>query len=48
MVTHEKDIADYTKRNVIFRDGQIISDVQINNPHSATKLLSELNKLQQQ
>lgn len=26
MVTHEQDIAAYTKRSVIFRDGRIISD----------------------
>jgi putative ABC transport system ATP-binding protein len=26
MVTHEPDIAAYCKRNVVFRDGQIISD----------------------
>lgn len=31
MVTHEPDIAAYTKRNVVFRDGNIISDVQVEN-----------------
>jgi len=31
MVTHEADIAAHTKRNVVFRDGQIISDYQVKN-----------------
>jgi putative ABC transport system ATP-binding protein len=26
MVTHEHDIAMHTKRSIVFRDGQIISD----------------------
>jgi len=29
MVTHELDIARYCKRNIILRDGLIVSDVQI-------------------
>jgi len=45
MVTHELDIARYTKRNVIMRDGQIVSDVQI-----ASRLLAtqELQRLEQE
>lgn len=31
MVTHETDIAAHTKRNVVFRDGQIISDYPVKN-----------------
>jgi len=31
MVTHEQDIALHTKRAVIFRDGEIISDKQVEN-----------------
>lgn len=31
MVTHEQDIAQHTKRAVVFRDGQIISDKQVEN-----------------
>ncbi len=31
MVTHEHDIAQHTKRAVVFRDGEIISDNQIEN-----------------
>lgn len=29
MVTHEPDVADFTKRKVVFRDGQIIEDAKI-------------------
>jgi putative ABC transport system ATP-binding protein len=29
MVTHEPDIARYTKRNVVMRDGVIVSDTQV-------------------
>ncbi|HYR57459.1 MAG TPA: ATP-binding cassette domain-containing protein, partial [Chthoniobacteraceae bacterium] len=29
MVTHETDIAAYTKRNIIMRDGVFVSDVQV-------------------
>jgi putative ABC transport system ATP-binding protein len=29
MVTHEPDIAAFTKRNVVFRDGRIISDTPV-------------------
>ncbi|HQE67288.1 MAG TPA: ABC transporter ATP-binding protein, partial [Bacillota bacterium] len=31
MVTHERDIAQHTKRAVVFRDGEIISDKQVEN-----------------
>lgn len=31
MVTHESDIAAYTKRNILFRDGNIISDKPVLN-----------------
>jgi len=31
MVTHEKDIAQHTKRAVVFRDGEIISDKPVEN-----------------
>ena len=29
MVTHEKELAAYTKRNVVFKDGEIIEDCLI-------------------
>ncbi|KUO73401.1 MAG: macrolide ABC transporter ATP-binding protein [Clostridia bacterium BRH_c25] len=31
MVTHEQDISQHTKRAVVFRDGEIISDKQVEN-----------------
>ncbi|MFB5673267.1 ABC transporter ATP-binding protein [Paenibacillus terreus] len=31
IVTHEPEIAAYAKRNIHFRDGQVISDVQVQN-----------------
>ena len=44
MVTHELDIASYTKRNVIMRDGVVVNDVSVRN-----RLLAEvaLRNLQQ-
>ena len=44
MVTHELDIASYTKRNVIMRDGKVVSDAPV-----ANRLLAgqELSKLKQ-
>ena len=42
LVTHEHDIAQYAKRNIMFKDGQIISDIYLDNPKNA---LHELNAL---
>ena len=45
MVTHELDIASYSKRNVIMRDGQIVSDKLVEHRlHSE----AELEKLRQE
>jgi putative ABC transport system ATP-binding protein len=44
MVTHELDIASYTKRNIILRDGLVISDIQVNNRLNAE---TELNRLKE-
>lgn len=41
-VTHEPDIAAFTKRNVVFRDGRIIQDVQNKNIPRASESISEL------
>lgn len=41
-VTHESDIAAFTKRNIMFRDGKIIKDQRVTNRHSAQDALSEL------
>jgi len=35
LVTHENDIADFTKRKIVFRDGKIISDIENTNPKDA-------------
>lgn len=35
MVTHEPDVAEYTKRIVTFKDGQKISDEIVENPKIA-------------
>ncbi len=43
MVTHELDIARYTKRNLIMRDGRLVSDVRVANRFLAVE---ELRKLQ--
>ena len=44
MVTHELDIALYTKRNVIMRDGVVVNDVSVQNRLQAEV---ELRNLQQ-
>jgi putative ABC transport system ATP-binding protein len=42
MVTHELDIAQYTRRMVVMRDGKVVSDAQVPNRSSAD---SELRRL---
>ncbi|MBI5425170.1 MAG: ABC transporter ATP-binding protein [Opitutae bacterium] len=44
MVTHELDIAHYCKRNLIMRDGRLVSDVQVESRLIAT---AELRKIQE-
>ncbi|NOG46856.1 MAG: ABC transporter ATP-binding protein [Calditrichaeota bacterium] len=43
-VTHEPDIAAFTKRNVIFRDGRIIKDFEVNTITSAQLALENLKE----
>lgn len=38
MVTHEPDVAAFTKRNVVFRDGLIISDSPVERPLDANQM----------
>jgi putative ABC transport system ATP-binding protein len=45
MVTHELDIAHYTKRMVVMRDGKVVSDSPVPDRLSAE---TELNRLQQE
>ena len=47
MVTHELDIAHYTKRMVVLRDGLIVSDTPVTNRLNAEKELSRLKSEQQ-
>ncbi len=47
MVTHELDIASYTKRNVILRDGQILSDVPVVKRLNAGQELARLKQAQE-
>jgi putative ABC transport system ATP-binding protein len=42
MVTHELDIARYTKRNVVMRDGKIVSDEPVKQRLSAVEELAKL------
>ena len=47
MVTHELDIARYTKRNLIMRDGRIVSDVPVTDRLDAEIELRRLRDAQQ-
>ena len=48
MVTHELDIARYTKRNLIMRDGRIVSDVPVTERLSAEQELRRLRDAQKE
>lgn len=45
MVTHEPDIASYATRNIIMRDGQVISDTSVVSRLDAAHELHRLEKL---
>jgi len=47
MVTHELDIARYTKRNVILRDGQLLTDTPVSARLQADTELEKLRAAQQ-
>jgi len=44
MVTHEPDIARYTKRNVVMRDGVIVSDIQVQDRSNAKEEMRRLDE----
>jgi putative ABC transport system ATP-binding protein len=46
MVTHELDVASYTKRMVILRDGKILSDAPVANRLNAGHELAQLKQAQ--
>ena len=48
MVTHEPDIAAYAKRNVVMRDGRIVSDFVVTRRFEAAVELQKLNELPQE
>ena len=48
MVTHELDIASYTKRNVVMRDGLVISDTLLTRRSSAEEELRKLDEAQKE
>src|SRR6202044_2393150 len=47
MVTHELDIANYTKRNFVMRDGKVVGDTQVAQRLSATEELRKLREAQE-
>jgi len=47
MVTHELDIAHYTKRNIIMRDGAVVSDAAVEDRLFATAELRRLEEAHQ-
>ncbi len=42
MVTHEPDVAAFTKRNIVFRDGMIIADSPVSEPMDAGAMRGKL------
>jgi putative ABC transport system ATP-binding protein len=44
MVTHELDIAQYTRRNIVMRDGRIVSDTPVNRRLNAAEELQRLRR----
>jgi len=47
MVTHELDIASYTRRNIIMRDGRVVSDLPVADRLVATEELAKLRAAQE-
>ncbi len=47
MVTHELDIAHYTKRNVIMRDGVVVTDSAVDPRNIASEELRRLDEAHQ-
>ncbi len=46
MVTHELDVAHYTKRMIVMRDGKVVGDTPVTNRLNAETELSKLNRAQ--
>jgi putative ABC transport system ATP-binding protein len=45
MVTHELDVAQYTKRMIVMRDGKVVGDSPVADRSNAEK---ELNRLREE
>ena len=41
-ITHNPEIAAFTKRNIVFRDGRVIKDIRIPSPVNAAEAILEL------
>ncbi len=48
LVTHEPDIAQFAKRQIVFRDGKIRSDRLNNNPKVASEILREMPTIEEE
>ena len=46
LITHEKDIAAYAKRNITFRDGKIVKDEKVISPKNAQDELLSLPQVE--
>lgn len=44
IITHEPDIASICKRNIVFKDGKIIKDFQVENPTNVKEELAKMPK----
>jgi len=44
IITHEPDIAAICKRNIVFKDGKIIKDFQVENPTNVKEELAKMPK----
>jgi putative ABC transport system ATP-binding protein len=44
LVTHEPDIAEFTTRTIVFKDGDVIKDHLVANPKKASEMLLTLKK----
>ena len=47
MVTHELDIAHYTKRTIVMRDGLVVTDARVENRINAVEELAKLDQAHQ-
>jgi putative ABC transport system ATP-binding protein len=46
VVTHEREIAEFAKRIVLFRDGRVVEDHAVERPRDAAALAAELKASQ--